>query len=46
MEKIDPKDQLKIRKMMLDNILYTDMTKHGQLIQDLKALALKEDLPV
>lgn len=29
MEKIDVKDYAKIRKMMLDNILYTDMTKHG-----------------
>jgi len=36
-------DYNKMRKIIVENILYTDMTKHFAFFADLKALPSKED---
>ena len=35
-----------MRKSIIDNILYTDMTKHFQFMGELKALPQKEDYDI
>ena len=35
-----------MRKSIVDNILYTDMTKHFQFMGELKALPSKEDYDI
>ena len=42
-EKIKIEDQGKMRKSIIENILYTDMSKHFPLMGELKTLPSKED---
>lgn len=42
-EKFKGEDYNKMRKQIVDNILYTDMTKHFQFMGEIKALPNKDD---
>lgn len=43
LEGFKPDDVNKIRKQIIDNILYTDMTKHFAFMNELKSHATKDD---
>jgi hypothetical protein len=43
METIIGEEYLKARKMIVENILYTDMSKHFVFMNELKAMKEKED---
>ena len=42
-ENMSRDDYTKMRKLIVDNILYTDMTKHFQFMGEIKAMPSKED---
>ena len=40
---LSKEDYAKIRKQIIENILYTDMTKHFQFMGEIKAMPTKDD---
>lgn len=42
-EKLSKDDTIKMRKYIIDNILYTDMSKHFAFTAEIKNMATKED---
>jgi hypothetical protein len=42
-ENVKPEENNKLRKQIIENILYTDMTKHFQFMGEIKAMPAKDD---